>query len=217
MKYKLIYILLISLSACSLPRKFIKNDDICSFNDKINPNDFILDTSYIKLIQDERLYYDIYNNKTKRKRIMYDDDNGEYVLNERNKKSKIIKWLNYNDSLQLTKSHFNYKLDNYLDIGVKKYYDKKGNIIKTIDYRQKNKYPICYREAYRIVEKWKPKSYIINHLERDFIVEGKDTIYTWDIHIKDLGTPKRKSFLYTINAKNGKKIKKSQTVVICND
>ncbi|MCD8418337.1 hypothetical protein J2Q11_12160 [Tenacibaculum finnmarkense genomovar finnmarkense] len=218
MKYNFIYIvILISLLACNIPRKFIKNDNICNPNYITEKEIFILDTTLLKNIKityTPKIFYE--DKKTKKEIVIYSDDLIVVYLHD--KINETSKWKYYkNLKLQKRREVFRLKNDdsfNYLYINQACFFDKKGNVIKTIDYRQKNKYQICFKEAYNIVKKKKPKNYVINHMERDFIIKEKDTIYTWNVHIKHLGTPKRKSFLYTINAKNGKEIKKVQTIVI---
>ncbi len=216
MKNSIFYIIFLFLCACSTQKQFVENDSICFFDDSIRPDEFILNIKELNKKDLSSSPKIVFENDSLIKKIGFEYN--EYYVSKINKKSSIIIWLNYNkDSLYLSSIQFFYKLDNYLEIGVERYFDNKGNIIKTIDYRQKDKYSICYKEAYLLVEKWKPRSYEINHMERSFVVNKTDTIYTWEVHIQHPTDFKAKSYLYTIDAKTGKKIKKVQTFIDTDD
>lgn len=203
-------------------KNVINDERLCDESSISNPEELTLDTvqfKNIKLTYKPKVFYE---DKSIRKEVVLDYDSSITIYLQ-NKLTKTSKWLYYKKLiLQKEINVFKLKNDdgfNYLYIDKTRYYDKKGQIIKVVDHRQKDKYPICYRQAYMLVEKWKPKDYQVNGIDRNFIVNKKDTTYTWDVHIKHpvKARNEAKAFLYTIDAKTGKKLKKVETRLGTND
>lgn len=120
-----------------------------------------------------------------------------------NKEDSISKYLKYDTLRRIKSVGYNYE-DTYL--GVSYLFDTLGNITKTIDERQADKYPICFREALEIVKRKTPKRYAIKTLERDSMMVDNKKVYNWFVAT---GDPKKYYwYYYYINAKTGRLIKK---------
>ena len=94
------------------------------------------------------------------------------------------------------------------NLGTSYLFDTLGNITKTIDERQADKYPICFREALEIVKRKTPKHYTIRTLERTSrLIENKNK--QWYYWIIATGEPEKLYwYVYYINAKTGRVFKK---------
>lgn len=200
------------LSSCINYKKYAETDDICEFNQNISPNEFTLNLQEMEF--DGTRWYFEDENIIKRV-IPYKED---YTTLIKNKNNNITKFLIYSKSKKLIESSFMY-LD--LFVGDRIYYNEEGEVIKKEDFRQEDKYPICFKEVVEIVNKMKPNSTHINNLERSSLLRDKDTLYTWKVHVtnyhkddENYDPKKRVSYLYTINAKTGKKIKRVKTVIL---
>ena len=100
-----------------------------------------------------------------------------------------------------------------VNVGTSYLFDTLGNITKTIDERQADKYPICFREALEIVKRKIPKRHKINVIERDSMMMEEKKVYYWSISTQN---PKKSYYYhYSINAKTGKVINEGISRVVC--
>jgi len=209
-------ILCLCIVGCNAQKRVAKSYKECT-DDTYNiygETLFTLDTTHIKNTRGTPNVF--FENDSIRKSIQL-HRYSQITVYEENKNHNRSKWLTYKD-LKLATEHevFRFKFEErHINVFINeaKYYDNTGQLIKTTDYRQKEKYPVCYRKAYALAQKWKPKRYLIDNMGRDSIVNTKGTTYTWWVHV----TPKNykgKSYYYTINAKNGRKLNKTKTTVV---
>lgn len=217
LKNSIQFVIVFFLLGCSVNKNLITNDNVCYFKDTLYSKKNVLDASYLKKIKLNRLFYNINEDNNELKKIM--SNNKGYTLYEEDKKTQIVRWYNYDKNLRLREFYFNFKLNNYLDIGKERHFNSKGEVTKIIDYRQKGKYTLCYKQVLMLVYNWKPKDYEINHIRRDSIVNNKGTTYTWMVHVRHpvKARNEAKMYLYTIDAKTGKKLKKVETLLGTND
>jgi len=147
---------------------------------------------------------------------------GIYILSYEMLKEDIYKSIVYDKSKKLESVLF--LLDkaegtNLLEIGQETHYDTLGNVVKVIDHRHANKYPICFKEALHIVEKKKAKRDTIVGISREIEIKKSDslsdTLYVWNVFVDEPNPKNRtrlgKSWYYCINAKTGRLIRKKRT------
>ncbi|WP_338792291.1 hypothetical protein [Bernardetia sp. MNP-M8] len=105
-----------------------------------------------------------------------------------------------------------YTYDNVY-LGNTYFFDTLGNITKTIDERQADKYPICFREALEIVKRKIPNHYSISGLDRDSTIVDEKKVYYWEVNTK---TPRKpyNAVVYRLSGKTGRVIKKYKTVSV---
>ncbi len=214
MKKNLIVALSLFLFAgCVSYQKWVKTDAICKFDQTVHQNEFRLNLEDLML--DNNTWR--FENQYIKREVFLLGDSSAYMDVTYYKNSGIEKILTYSKSKHLLESSFMYL---NLFIGNLTKYDNNGHIIKVIDYRQKDNYPICFREAVSIVNRIKPRGTFINNIERSYLLRNKDTIYTWKVHVTNwleeegyYKNGKKKSFLYLIDAKTGRKIERKETII----
>jgi len=202
------------MQSCMPYKQLINNDELCVFctgttlkEDRNliieNENDLpieLITENYIKKIE------------------KYYPDRGywiSYIILDEN----IYKTVDYDNNKNLKIISFSLILNGDNSIGEETHYDTLGNVVKVIDHRQANKYPICFKEALHIVEKKKAKRDTIVGISREIEIKKSDslsdTLYVWNVFV-DEPNPKNstrlgKSWYYCINAKTGRLIRKKRT------
>ncbi|WP_271783475.1 PepSY domain-containing protein [Aquimarina algiphila] len=208
-KFFLLSVLLLFSISCSSQKEFINNDDFCDFSqniDKVNKSLTISKEEEDLFLKGNIILLD---NDTINS-VLYKHPTYKTITNKQtNKQTNIDKMLVYEDG-RLIGSYFQY-IKGFLNIGMEIEYDGEGNIIKTIDHRQADKYPICFKEAIAIAEKKKNKKDSILSISRDSILYNKKHYY-WSVYVKQ-PNPKNsnregKTWSYRIDATTGKLIKK---------
>ncbi|WP_103863518.1 hypothetical protein [Aquimarina sp. I32.4] len=205
---------ILCITACNSTKQFTTNDNFCKENDPI----FIITKDEMRL--DIEKYY---NNETKSEGTIIIKDNatfnqeyfkwkdGEVTNKQINKQTNIGKWIDYHPNGTIKSISFIY-LKGDVKINKRTYYDSIGNITKVIDYRQADKYPICYKEALKITEGLKRKRDSIFAITRDSLVTDAKKTYVWKVFIDEPQDPEvtqhAKSWCYVISAQTGKLIKK---------
>ena len=137
-------------------------------------------------------------------------NNEGFTISKYYQKSNIIKRLKYDTLGRIKSVVFTY---DRVNVGTSYLFDTLGNITKTIDERQADKYPICFREALEIVKRKIPKHHKINVIERDSMMMEEKKVYYWSISTQN---PKKSYYYhYSINAKTGKVINEGISRVVC--
>jgi hypothetical protein len=203
-----IYILIMLILACSSNKQLLSDASNCNFDDKISEKDknLNLDITF-KRIVDENGAVTLIQNDTLE--LSVSRGYGEYDMRYKDKIKHIVKLINYNtQTLKATNSYSFYSLGNF-NIGNEYIYDKQGQVIKTIDHNQYNKYPICYKEIIKSTIKKAGRKFYFQGLERDSLINHNKIEYSWKVYfatqrVKKFEIIKHKFF--RIDAKTGKTI-----------
>ena len=204
---------LILMLGCNTRKQFVNQDRFCEFDDNIPKSSFVLTDSMLVLL---RKYSQIMliDTKKSQEKVFYREDLDTLVLKlVKNKKTNISKNLYYNLSGVLKISSFIYG-NHSLPIGKANFYNRFGEITKVEDDGFSDKYPICFKEAIRLVERKigkKDSVFGINKAKRERSL--LDTLYHWDVFVREpIKNKKPKTWLYRINAENGILIDKLKVV-----
>ena len=212
-KQHIILILFVITSSCNAQKRFVENDDFCEFDDRIHFEEKKL---FITAKEDSILSHQGYfirvDNDSTKVRLSKHPNNGTTTLNKINKILGIQKSIVYKD-LNIIGSFFKY-IEGNLNIGKKIEYDLNGNSIKTIDHRQSDNYPICFKEAIHIVENRIAKKDTVFSINREKeIIKNKDTLYYWEVFVDEINDkPARTAWIYRVDGKTGKILKKISAV-----
>ncbi len=197
---------------CNTRKQFLKRDRFCEFNDEITTQEKKLTLT----TEEESILFEQYNfireDNERIKIRLYKRPRGTIGLTKIDKNTSIKKTLIYEND-NIIASFFSYTVGD-LDIGKEIEYDKTGEVSKIIDISQKDKYPICFKEAIRLVErKIGKKSFIFNIKREKNETSLHDTLYHWDVFVREpIKNKKPKTWLYRINAENGILIDKLKVV-----
>lgn len=197
-----IYIVLILLGCSS--KRIIQFDKDCIFNDKILENEKLIDAK--PYVQGSGGWTIIENDTCK---IRVSSGTDGFSKRYHNKKNGIVKLLNYNkNTLKINSSIFYYSKGNF-NIGNEYFYNDKGEVIKTIDHNEYNKYPICYKDIIKIALKKMGKNYCFDALDRDSLTINNELKYIWRVSMSDSisKSPTVISKYYKIDAKTGEILK----------
>ncbi|WP_234859208.1 hypothetical protein [Aquimarina aquimarini] len=204
----------ICITACDSTKQFVTNDNLCQENDPIfiitkEEMTFDIDKYKKQLEKGEDIVVE--DNDNYNSTIYQWEHNNTIVNKQTNKQTNKQKHIGYypNGKVWYTRfSHSKYNIYFRKEI----VYDPQGNITKVIDYRQADKYPICYKEALKITEDLKRKRDSIFAITRDSLVTDVKKTYVWKVFIDEPQDPEvtqhAKSWCYVINAQTGKVIKK---------
>ncbi len=198
---------------CTTRKQFLKHNRFCAFNDEImfkerklyfdNEEDSILlhKGGFIRKENDQAEMYS-YGNL----------NNGTIVTNKVDKKTNIRKALVYKNQ-KLIGSFFLYTIGDLI-IGKEIEYNTEGGISKMTDHSQNDKYPICFKEAIRLVERKIGKTSFVFNIKREKSKKSlNDTLYHWDVFVEEpIKNKEPKTWLYRINAENGMLIDKLKVV-----
>ncbi len=204
---------LLFMLGCTTRKQFVNQDRFCEFDDKITPQEKTLtlttEEDSLLIHQSDFIREDSKYVKTF---IYINSNNGTTVINKKDKKTNIRKTLAYKDN-ELIASSFLYTKGRLI-IGKEIEYDADGEISKMTDHTQSDKYPICFKEAIRLVErKIGKKSFIFNIKREKNKTSLHDTLYHWDVFVRaPIKNKKPKTWLYRINAENGILIDKLKVV-----
>jgi hypothetical protein len=206
MKNFLIIFSLIFVFGCSSYSQSKKIIYDCSIEDTINQEE--------KFINVEKYKNDLYKNGGF---TLFENDtllidvslnNNSLTKRTENKKTHIIKAIQYDEiSKKIISYEFYYTKGNF-NIGKEYYYDSLGKITKTINNDDPENYTLCYKEAEAIVLKKMGKKYEIYVLVRENKIINNEKIYYWEVITSKIG-----SFKYAdkrefwIHGKTGKIIK----------
>lgn len=200
---KYITIISLVLIACSSNKQLLINLSECNFNDTISESNKIVDVKPYIVGQGG---WTIINNDSIETRVVPDSDGWrKYIVY---KKLNIEKHILYHEkSLHVTNSFLFYNKGSF-NIGNEYIYNDKGEVIKTIDHNQYNKYPICYKEIIKSTIKKAGRKFYFQGLERDSLIDNNVTEYSWKVYFEDSisKSPTLIHKFYRINAKTGKTI-----------
>lgn len=181
---KYLSILVICLLACSASKKITYDVSDCNIIDKISEDEKTLNIEAYKDILFKKGYYKFIDNDTLTIYLDYGKKD-EYWKRHHNKITGIEKIIAYNSkTLRVQNSFFLYKNGNF-NIGNEYYYNEQGQIIKTIDHNQYQKYPICYKDIIKSTIKKAGKKYYFQALERDSIINNDNINYNWKVYFED--------------------------------
>ncbi len=210
---------LLFVLGCTTRKQFIKNDIFCEFDQTILENEKFFLINELHSTKRDSLnkygYLDMENSEKYLVRIFdYRKQDSLITKIVLNKKTNIIKTLIYhkNDGY-LFVSDFTYEIGD-IPIGKANFYNRFGEITKVEDDEIPDKYPICFKEAIRLVErKIGKKSFIFNIKREKNKTSLHDTLYHWDVFVREpIKNKKPKTWLYRINAENGILIDKLKVV-----
>ncbi len=198
---------------CTTRKQFIKHNRFCEFNDEITlqekkltlttEEDSILSKQY-NFIREDNKQIDIY--------LFRHPNNGTITVDITNKKINIRKILVYKKN-KIAGSFFLYTIGDLI-IGKEIEYNTEGEISKMTDHTQNDKYPICFKEAIRLVERKIGKTSFVFNIKREKNETSlHDTLYHWDVFVEEpIKNKEPKTWLYRINAENGILIDKLKVV-----
>ena len=208
-----ISITVLLLFACSSNKQNQSDISNCDFNYKISENDKIVN---VKGYVEGQGGWTITNNDSIEIRIVPDSDGWrKYTIN---KKSNIENHILYHEiSLNVINS-FSFYNKGYFNIGNEYIYNEQGQVIKTIDHNQYDKYPVCYKEIIKTVLKKAGDKYFLHALYRDSILTEENTNqykYTWNVHLDKVErkTDDIKNNSYRVDAKTGNIIKEWESSI----
>ncbi len=194
-----IYLLILFFFACSSNKQLQSDTSNCNFDDRVSDNEKILNIVNLKNGDFENDTIEIIFGKS------YED----YSKFSKNKISNITQLINYNKkTLKVINSYSFYEKGTF-NIGNEYIYNEQGQVIKTIDHNQYNKYPICYKDIIKSTIKKAGKKFYFQGLERDSLVKNKQMEYSWKVYF---ASHREKKFeiikhkFFRINAKTGKTI-----------
>ena len=197
------YIIIISLVllACSSNKLLQSDNSDCTFNDNISDDEKIININPYKNKLYKKGFYTLIENDSVENYITINSKG--FSKKKINKITNLLKIINYDTiTLKVTNSFSFYKKGSF-NIGNEYIYNDKGEIIKTIDHNQYDKYPICYKEIIKTVLKKAGRKYYLHALERDSINVNGKLNYTWNIVLNDTITkyPTIISKRYIVDAK----------------
>ncbi len=197
---------------CNTRKQFVNQDRFCEFDDNIPKSSFVLTDSMLVLL---RKYSQIMliDTKKSQEKVFYREDLDTLVLKlVKNKKTNISKNLYYNLSGVLKISSFIYG-NHSLPIGKANFYNRFGEITKVEDDGFSDKYPICFKEAIRLVERKIGKKDSVFGIDRAKAIRKNDTLYYWNIYVDEVNNkPSRTIWIYDVDAATGRIIKKRRSV-----
>jgi len=146
----LIFISLFFLSCGSVPKEYIKNNDICHFNDpifKISKDEMTFDVEKYgkELKRGDLVLVDNKNFKSEYWNLM----DGDITNKQTNKQLNIEKWIRYKNG-KIKWLRFKYE-NGDSKIGREILYDENGKVEKIINHEKG--YKICWVEAIEIIKK----------------------------------------------------------------
>ena len=207
MQQVLVIIVTLCIFGCSSHSQNKKIIYDCTIKDTISQEDKFLNVDKYK----DELYKNggitLFENDT----ILIDVSLNSNSMTKRikNKKTNIVKAIEYNDiTKKITSYLFYYMKDGYPDLGKEYHYDQSGNITKVIDHDDRGHYPLCYKEAEAIVMKKVGKKFEITSISRESKIINNKTMYYWEVVASKIGSYRfsdKKQFW--IDAKTGKIIK----------
>lgn len=195
---KYIVFLIFIIFACSTNKQLQFDKSNCNFNDKISENEKILNFENLKNGDNE-------NDTVK---IIYAKNSEDFCKYSINKITNITKRINYDKKkLKIINSYSFYEKGNF-NIGNEYLFNEQGQVIKTIDHNQYNKYPICYKEIIENTIKKAGKKFYFQGLERDSLINNNKTEYSWKVYFEDSISkyPGLGHKFFRIEAKTGKTI-----------
>ena len=200
---KYIVFLIFIVFACSSNKQLQFDKSNCNFNDKISENEKLLDIKpYVK---GKGGWTIIDNNSLEISVAKFSDD---YWLTTHDKKTSFKKIIEYDKkTLKIKSLRFCFEKGNF-NIGNEYIYNEQGQVIKTIDHNQYNKYPICYKEIIENTIKKAGKKFYFQGLERDSLINNNKTEYSWKVYFEDSISkfPGLGHKFFRIEAKTGKTI-----------
>lgn len=179
----------------------------CVIKDNITSEEKIINVEkYLKEFNQRGGGIEVIKNDTLEIRISFSPN--EITKRVFNKKTNVIKGLEYDyDSKKIISYYYYYSKGNF-NIGKEYHYDSLGNMTKTINNDVPENYSICYKEAEAIVLKKMGKKYEIFALGRENKLINNEKVYYWEVITSKIG-----SFKYAdkrefwIHGKTGKIIK----------
>ncbi len=204
---------LLFMLGCTTRKQFLKHNRFCAFNDEIT----LQEKKLTLTTEEDSILFKQYgfireDSKDIKIHLFKHPNNGTIAVDKIDKKTNIEKTLVYKNG-HLIGSFFSYTIGD-LYVGKEIEYDKTGEVSKIIDISQRDKYPICFKEAIRLVErKIGKKSFIFNIKREKNKTSLHDTLYHWDVFVREaIKNKKPKTWLYRINAENGILIDKLKVV-----
>lgn len=156
----------------------------CDFDDTILENEKKIVLEHYKKELINKGSFKIADNETKIETVSY-NSNG-YNKRIHNKVDDVIKLINYDTITKKVKYSFFYYSNGNFNIGNEYIYNDKGEIIKTINHNQYDKYPICYKDAIKLTTDKAGKNFVFLGLQRDSIEDkNKNSRYTWRVYYED--------------------------------
>lgn len=135
-----------------------------------------------------------------------------------NKKTNIVKTINYDLlSKKIISYSFYYKKGSF-NLGKKYIYDQNGKVIKIIDNDEPEHYSLCYKDAEAIVLKKMGKKYEIENITRTTEIINNKKEYLWEIITTIKGSNKysdKKRFY--LDGKTGKILKVTKLQISSSD
>ncbi len=200
--------------SCNSQKRFVKNDNLCGFDDDILLKEKTLSLSKKQdsLLLHKKLI-EVINNKSTESTLFKHPTYGTITNKLTNKQTNIEKSLVYEKG-KLIGSFFSY-VKGGENIGKETHYDTDGTITKVIDHRQADKYPICYKEAMAIVKRRMANRDTIFSLGKGkWVTKTKDTVRTWEVFVREIDKKKEeeKSWVYRVNAVTGEIINKKEVI-----
>ncbi len=201
---------------CHAQKQFVDNDTFCDFEYEISKSEKKIEITK-NTIDSLQEFGQIEILNTKNRLIkLYNYVSDEIILMKwiHNKKTNIDKVLEYNKEGKLVTSAFFF--NEKLPIGQVLNYQNETEVTQVKDYRQAKTYPVCYKEALAIVKSKIAKKDSIFSISREKkYLKQKDTLYYWDVFVRQPIQDKNdKTWIYRINAKNGKLIKKTRAITV---
>ncbi|WP_103867064.1 hypothetical protein [Aquimarina sp. I32.4] len=163
------YLFLLVFSSCASQERFLKNDNICEF-----------DNPFLKIKEEEKEFNKKEYDSILNIQPIYTIDTkdlvttiSKYRIKKKNLKSKFSKFIAYYPSGNI-KYYYNYieNVNSYrLKIGEQVFYNENGEIAKTINHERN--YTICWAEAIEILKKIARK-YIKKNTIVDFMISRSE-------------------------------------------
>jgi Zn-dependent metalloprotease len=197
---------------CTTRKQFLKHNRFCAFNDEITPQERTL-TLTVKedsLLLQQASFMQEDNEQVEIFLYKHPND-GSVTIDKTDKKTSIRKTLIYEEE-KLVGSFFLYTVGD-LVVGKNVEYNAEGEISKMTDHTQSDKYPICFKEAIRLVERKIGKKDSVFGIDRAKAIRKNDTLYYWNIYVDEVNNkPSRTIWIYDVDAATGRIIKKRRSV-----
>lgn len=196
--------------ACATNKRNSYNNLECNFNENISQEEKKLNFESIKKEFEENGFYVYQENDT----VKYIFEYGlkeEFWKRKLNKITGIEKIIAFNrKKITIVRVEFIYTKGNF-NIGNEYFYNEKGEIIKTIDHNQYDKFPICYKEIINSTIKKADKNFYFQGLEKDSIKNNNENIYFWKVYFQDTITiaPTLRHQFFKIDAKTNKTLEEN--------
>ena len=195
------------LLACSSTKQIQSDISDCSLDDKISETEKTINIEPYKKELEKAGFFRIKDTDTLKVSIAISSENWKkYSIN---KVTYLERQILYDKkTLKVVRSFLKYDKGRF-KIGNEYFYNDKGEVIKTIDHNQYNKYPICYKDIIKIATKKMGKNYIFQALSRDSLSINNDLKYIWHVSMSDSisKSPTVISKYYKIDAKTGEILK----------